>query len=144
ELLCGEALDARRRCCARELRGQLGVLRPQVGPFAAEVVELHVQAQDGDVRRDHACEESRDNRDPEDPAGDTALAPNSAGSRARRNRNSFLSSDGGPCGHYVFTPTRSRTDEERGFAALSIAFGRIALRESDRSSGRLPQTQIGK
>ena len=33
----------------------------------------------------------------------------------------------------TFTPTRSRADDARGFAALSDALGRIALRDGERS-----------
>ena len=62
-------------------------------------LKYRVQAQDGDVRRDHACEECCDHRDPEDTPRDPALAPNRARSRTRRNSNSFLGSGGGPGGH---------------------------------------------
>src|SRR3989454_4056629 len=144
ELLRGEALDAGRRGVARELRRQLRVLRAQVGALAAEAVELHVQAQDGDVGRDDACEQRGDHCDPEHAAGDPALTGNGARPGACRDNSLLGPGCGGPGGHQTRIPTRSRADEERGFAAFSRALGRIALREVARSSGCLPQTQIGK
>src|SRR3954471_20376743 len=65
----GEALDARRRRLARELRRQRSVLRPELGTLATEPVELHVQPQDRDVRRHDTGEQCGDDRDPNDAAG---------------------------------------------------------------------------
>src|SRR5712691_1767115 len=149
ELLCGEPLDSRRGSGARELRRQLRVLSAQVGAFTAKAVELHVQAQHGDIGRDHACKQSCDDPDPEDPAGDPVLALRDARSRSRSRsqRGGCLLGPGGGgpgCHDYVFTPTRSRADDDLGFAAVSAPLGRTALREVERSSGVFPHTQTGK
>ena len=79
------------------------------------------------------------------PPADAALPLDEARLRTRLSDNRFLGPGGGPGRHrYVLTPTRSRAEEERGFAAVSAALGRIAFREVERSSGVLPHTHTGK
>src|SRR5216684_28060 len=52
EALRRKLLDPWRGGSTRQLRRELRILSAQVGALTAEVVELHVQAQDGDVGRD--------------------------------------------------------------------------------------------
>ena len=76
-----ETLDPGSRRSARELHRQSRVLGAQVGAFAPEVVELHVQTQDGDVQRDHTGEQCGNDPDPEHASGDATLASDCAGGR---------------------------------------------------------------
>jgi hypothetical protein len=65
QLVARPLLDAARRELAREARDELGLLPPEPRALAVESIELHVQAQQGDVQRHHSRKQGRDHADPE-------------------------------------------------------------------------------
>src|SRR5438132_6340913 len=79
----GGDLDPRRGGVARQLRLQRRVLRVQVRLLLAQPVEAHVQAQYGDVERDHPGEQDAEDDDPADAARER---PPSRGDTAARSR----------------------------------------------------------
>src|SRR5713226_3824580 len=99
EALRRKLLDPWRGGSTRQLRRELRILSAQVGALTAEVVELHVQAQDGDVGRDDTREQRRDDPDPKDTARDAVLALDGTRSRSRDGDCLFGPGCGGP-GHY--------------------------------------------
>ena len=143
ERACGLDPGIGRR--ARELRAEPLRVRPQLCPLAAQLVELDVQLQDGDVDRDHAREQRRDDGDPDDTAERACLrarAGERRGTAARAGDPGRLDA----CGagdHQAFTAARSFAEAERGFASTSAELGRSGLRVSSRRTGSLPHVQIG-
>ena len=128
--------------------------REELVVLLVQPLSLHVQPQDADVERDDAGEKRGDDDDPDDAPGQPRarrgpLPRRRAGLGARAWLRARRSARAGlrPCGcsrHQVFTATRSRADEARGFSAVSAGEGLTALRVASRSDGSLPHTQIGR
>src|SRR4029079_5266856 len=132
-------LDTRRRVDGRERGGERLVARLELRALVVELRDGHVGAQDGDVHRDDAEEEEREEDHPDDVAADAALrglAPRAYGRRRTPGRRG-PPPPGGRCrlgylcvgepvdGRHqassapVFTAARRRADAARGFAASS-------------------------
>ena len=71
---CRGVLDPHAGGGARELGAQERVVGLQLGPLAAEPVELHVELEDEDVDGDDAGEQHADDDDPGDAAGEGRAA----------------------------------------------------------------------
>src|SRR5439155_13325570 len=116
--------------------------------LAAQTVELHVEAQHGDIGRDHTRKERRDDPDPEHAARDTALALRDARSRAQWSGCLLGPGDGGPGSHglglYSHAESRGRRSRVSrrlsGVRADRLPRGRAELRSlaahADREVGR--------
>src|SRR5439155_229770 len=114
------------------------VLSAQVGALTAEAVELHVQAQHGDVRRNHAREQRRDDPDPEDPTGDPLPALDDTRSRSQRG-GGLLGPGGGPGSHQW--PCRSHWWMP-GSGAPSRPPGRSIEKAEGSAASRAPSSSL--
>ena len=130
--------DAALRC---DLRAELGVVRAQLVPLRCVLVEPDVQPQDGDVERDDAGQQERD-----EPIQTTPPATRAARRGLPLRARLRLRARAGRCGRgsaravaaraiYAFCAARSLAEAARGLWASSCALGRIAFRFSRRSSG---------
>ena len=126
----------------RQLTLQPGDVGLELDAVPARIAKTHRQLEHRDVDRDDDGQQGCEQHDPRDatrewsPLGGLRCLPRALLSACRG-----LTSVG--IGRQIFTAARSRADDERGFASISRADGRTGLRVSARSSGSLPQLQIG-